>query len=107
VKVGLPPTLKPLAAWRAGAKLRDRNIRIRGEARVRPGGDGIFVEFFGLGRRLILAAVAEEKAGPLGRKIKEEEQWIVTMEGIVKHTDGGLMTFDDAELLKVEAPEVG
>jgi hypothetical protein len=64
------------------------------------------VEYFSVSRRLILAAVTEEKAGPLAHKIKEEERWIVTIEGRVKHTNAGLMTFDDAELLKVEAPEV-
>jgi hypothetical protein len=106
-KLELPPTLKPLAAWRAGAKLRDRKVRVRGEARVRPGGDGLFVEFFGQARRLIIAAVAEDKAGPLAGRIKDEECWVVTIEGTVKHTDGGLTTFDEAELLKAEAPEVG
>jgi hypothetical protein len=57
--------------------------------------------------RLLLAAVAEEKAGPLADRVKDEECWLVTIEGTVRHTDGGLTSFDEAELLKAEAPEVG
>jgi len=92
------------AAWLAGEKIKGHPVRLTGRAEVKPGVGGRLVVWLlnDSQRRIVVASVGAEDAGPLKGETADGLVWELTVSGEVGRVGSGTMTLDKAKVLKAK-----